>query len=156
MQYMMSLQSIITSSFYTISSFYNPGYLSVDLASPDYNLSYTTNPSSSLQVQFQVVPDASEYNICTTIDSFTLCIDIFRENTSAPHLTTPGSYSGQQWTVTGLADPTDDGGTVFEFRNDFSGYNAVLATNGGEVYMENNISVTPIEENLPYWRLEVG
>ena len=153
----MSLQSITTSSIYSISSIYNGGYLSVDQSSPDYNLSYTTNPSSSLQVQFQVAPNASEYNICTTsIDSLTLCIDIFRDNTSAPHLTTPGHYSGQQWTVTGLADPTNDGGTVFEFRNDYSGINAVLGTDGGEVYMENNISITSMQENLHYWQLEVS
>ena len=137
LKYVMSLQSIVTSSFYTIFSIYNGGYLSIDQTSPDYNLSYTTNPSSSLQVQFQVAPDTSEYNTCTTcIDSLTLCIDICRDNTSAPHLTTPGHYSGQQWTVTDLADPTNAGGTVFEFRIDYSGINAVLGTNGGEVYME--------------------
>ena len=137
LKYVLSLQSIVTSFFYTTFSVYNGGYLSIDQTSQDYNLSYTTNLSSSLQVHFQVAPDTSEYITCTTsIDSLTLCIDIFRDNTSAPHLTTPGHYSGQQWTVTDLADPTNADGTVFELRIDYSGINDVLGTSGGEVYME--------------------
>jgi hypothetical protein len=117
--------SISSSTEYLISpSLYTDYYISAE-PSIDRNLTLTDSSTTAVRFSF-VSQNLDTFNICTTsLGPASLCLDVFGNNASQPHLATPGDYSGQFWTV-----KITNNGSSWTLQNGYSGQNLWLGAQG--------------------------
>jgi hypothetical protein len=91
--------AIMTSSFYLYNN-YSTSYLSIDPATSGFGLRALTG-TSDVSLPFTISPIANSnfVKICTSVASNPYCLDIYGDKKTVPHLSTPGNYMGQQWSL---------------------------------------------------------
>src|SRR5436305_1881799 len=105
------------------NSYTGPDFpLAVDPSSSDFGLRVAYKDDSSLSWQFLTAQDATKYNICTSYEGTSYCLDIAGGNKIAPRLATPDFVTGQQWTLIPSKSNT------YKLSNDYSGTGYYLDT----------------------------
>jgi hypothetical protein len=139
--------SISTTSQYILTNLYSNVPLAVDPTVEYLQLRASTTTDTSLKFNFTQASENEHYNICTEWDSIAYCLDVFGNNKTTPHLSTPGNYAGEQWIV----NATQEG--AFKLSNDFTGTGYYLDVYGNtkQAFMSTG------DYSGQYWRLdEVG
>jgi len=119
--------------------------LAVVPGSPELKLRVASSDGSKLWWLFYPTSDPNEYNICTTYNLETYCLDILGgDNAKAtPHLSTISFVKGQLWTL----NPA--GGTLYKLSNDYSQNGYFLDTISGS----NDSVMTKGNSPGQYWSL---
>jgi hypothetical protein len=112
----MALNLSLTSYYELTNSYTGPSFpLAVNPSSSDLELLVASQDNSSLSWQFLAAQDATKYNICTSYEGSSYCLDIIGGDPTTPHLATPAFVTGQQWTL------IPSKGNSYKFSNDYSG-----------------------------------
>jgi hypothetical protein len=81
------------------------GYFGLDVTTAsDLYLKISSTPSTLWQ--FCTAPNPSQYNVCTNVTGYNMCLDIVTGKTRQPHLAAPEDNSRQQWTILPWGDGT--------------------------------------------------
>ena len=134
----------LTNSYYGSSS-----SLEVDTSSPSLEL-HAASSGTALTWTFTAAAN-DKYNICTTYNNTDYCLDIVNnggtcpQDCTTPHLATPGSDAGQQWTA------LQQSGGYVKLSNDFTGTGWYLDTysNTAEAFMSEG------DYSGQYWDLKI-
>jgi hypothetical protein len=98
---------------YFLKNQYSLFPLTIDPTAPYNELRASSSNDSPLEFVFTPIT-SSLYKICTNQGTSSLCLDVFGDNKTTPHLSDPGNYSGQQWTLI----PTNG---AFKLSNQYTG-----------------------------------
>lgn len=83
---------------YLLKNQYSSNALAVDPTAPSLQLRASSPNDVALDFLFTELAGGL-YNICTTYKGFSYCLDVFGDNKTTPHLGSPGSFTGQMWSV---------------------------------------------------------
>lgn len=84
------------------------------------------------------------YNLCTLWLGTQMCLDVYGDDKTRPHLAAAGNYSGQQWHV------ENQGNGTWRLSNMYSGTLVLTAdSNGGELHLRD-----PQTSPTSQWNLE--
>jgi len=86
------------------------------------------------------------YNLCTMWLGKDMCLDVYGDDKTRPHLATAGAYSGQQWHI------ESQGNGTWKFTNLYSGAVALAAdASGSGLYLGDSLA-SPAAQ----WTLQLG
>jgi len=119
----MALNLSPTNYYQLTNAYAGPSFpLAVIPSSPDLELRVASKDGSTLSWQFLVARDTTKYNICTSYEGASYCLDVLGNDKTVPHLAIPAFVTGQQWTL------TPGQGNTYKFSNDYSGNGYFLDT----------------------------
>lgn len=140
----MALNLSPTNYYELTNSYTGPSFpLAVNSSTTDLELLVAFKDDSSLSWQFLTAQDATKYNICTSYEGSSYCLDILGGDKITPHLANPAFVTGQQWTLI----PSE--GNTYKFSNDYSGSGYYL-----DIYSDTKQTVmTTGDFSGQYWSL---